>query len=59
MREIIYFMEVFIMNLLGWVLLVYLVLSIIVGVAGLIYWWPVYKNLRKMMIEETEENKEI
>lgn len=47
------------MNLLGWVLLVYLVLSIIAGVAGLIYWWPVYKNLRKMMIEETEENKEI
>ena len=47
------------MNLLGWVLLVYLVLSIIAGVAGLIYWWPVYRNLRKMMIEETEENKEI
>ena len=47
------------MNLLGWVLLAYLVLSIIAGVAGLIYWWPVYKNLRKMMIEETEENKEI
>lgn len=47
------------MNLLGWVLLAYLVLSIIAGVAGLIYWWPVYKNLRKMFIEETEENKEI
>lgn len=47
------------MNLLGWVALVYLVLSIVIGVASLIYWWPVYKKLRKMFIEETEENKEI
>ena len=47
------------MNLLGWVALVYLVLSIVIGVASLIYWWPVYKKLRKIMIEETEEDKEI
>lgn len=47
------------MNLLEWVLLVYLVLSIVIGVASLIYWWPVYKNLRKIMIEGTEEDKEI
>lgn len=47
------------MELLAYVLLGYLVLSILGSIIGLIYWWPFYRDLRRNVVKRLNEDEDI